>query len=93
MLGAVIKGFYAKAQGLDPKNIFTVSIMPCTAKKYECQRPEMKVDDNQDVDAVLTTRELAKMLKTSGVNFKTIEESDPKTIYIDELTELKSKIK
>ena len=76
MLGAVIKGYYAKAQSLDPKNIFTVSIMPCTAKKYECQRPEMNVDDVQDVDAVLTTRELAKMLKTSGINFKTIEESE-----------------
>jgi iron-only hydrogenase group A len=76
MLGAVIKSFYAKKQGLNPENIYVVSIMPCTAKKFEAQRDELANDGLQDVDAVLTTRELAKMLKTSGVEFKNLEESD-----------------
>ncbi len=63
MMGAVIKSYFAKQHELDPKDIFVVSIMPCTAKKYERQRKEMP----NDVDAVLTTRELAKMIKRAGI--------------------------
>lgn len=75
MLGAVIKTYWAQKMGVDPKNIYVVSIMPCTAKKFESQRPEQGHDGLRDVDAVLTTRELAKLLKTSGINFSKLEES------------------
>lgn len=70
MMGALIKTFYAKKVGIDPAKIFSVSIMPCTAKKYECARPEMKSSGFQDVDVVLTTRELAKMIKQAGIKFE-----------------------
>ena len=63
MMGAIVKSYFAKKHELDPKDIFVVSIMPCTAKKYERQRKEMP----DDVDAVLTTRELAKMIKRAGI--------------------------
>ena len=76
MLGAVIKSYWAKKAGVDPKDIYVVSIMPCTAKKFESQRDEQQVDGLRDVDAVLTTRELAKLLKTSGINFNKLEESE-----------------
>ncbi|MDR2515355.1 MAG: [FeFe] hydrogenase, group A [Christensenellaceae bacterium] len=69
MLGAVIKSYYAKVAGIDPKKIFTVSVMPCVAKKFEAQRPEMNVNGLQDVDAVITTRELARMIKELGIDF------------------------
>ncbi|HBH18184.1 MAG TPA: ferredoxin [Cyanobacteria bacterium UBA9579] len=75
MLGALAKSYYAQKQGIDPKDIFVVSIMPCTAKKYECQRSEMEVDEIRDVDAVLTTRELVKVLKSLGIDFASLEES------------------
>jgi iron-only hydrogenase group A len=75
MLGAVIKTYWAKKANVAPKDIYVVSIMPCTAKKFEAQRPEHQNDGLRDVDAVLTTRELAKLLKTSGVNFSNLEES------------------
>ncbi|MDF2840093.1 MAG: 4Fe-4S dicluster protein [Clostridia bacterium] len=74
MFGAVAKSYYAEKVGIDPKNIFVVSIMPCTAKKYEAGREEMEVDGNVDIDAVLTTRELAKMIKQARINFPAIEE-------------------
>ena len=75
MMGAIIKSYFAKAHELDPKDIFVVSIMPCTAKKYERARSQMP----EDVDAVLTTRELAKMIKRSGINWQKLpeEEFDP----------------
>ena len=75
MMGAIIKSYFAKKHDLDPKDIFVVSIMPCTAKKYERQRKEMP----DDVDAVLTTRELAKMIKRAGINWQKLpeEEFDP----------------
>ncbi|OGH99104.1 MAG: ferredoxin [Candidatus Melainabacteria bacterium GWF2_32_7] len=76
MLGATIKSYYAKKQGLDPKSIYVVSIMPCTAKKFESQRSEMEVEGFADVDAVLTTRELVKMLKSSGIDFSSLEEAE-----------------
>ncbi len=70
MLGAIIKSYFAKAHNLDPKDIFVVSIMPCVAKKYERQRSQMP----NDVDAVLTTRELAKLIKRSGINWQRLPE-------------------
>jgi NADP-reducing hydrogenase subunit HndD len=75
MLGALAKTYYAKRENIDPKNIYVVSIMPCTAKKYEAEREEMKVNGiDYDVDAVLTTRELAKMIKQMGIDFSTLKE-------------------
>ncbi|MBQ6907050.1 MAG: (2Fe-2S)-binding protein, partial [Clostridia bacterium] len=65
MLGAIIKSYYAEKNNLDPENIFTVSVMPCTAKKFEKEREQNKVNGIPDVDAVLTTRELAKLIKRS----------------------------
>ncbi|HHY46754.1 MAG TPA: 2Fe-2S iron-sulfur cluster binding domain-containing protein [Firmicutes bacterium] len=76
MMGAVIKSYYAKAKGLKPENIFSVSVMPCTAKKYEARRPEMRASGVQDVDAVLTTRELAKMIRMAGIDFANLEDDD-----------------
>jgi iron-only hydrogenase group A len=74
MFGAVAKTYYAKKEGFDPKDIVVVSVMPCTAKKFECQRPEMNDSGFQDVDYVLTTRELARMIKQSGIEFRNLEE-------------------
>ena len=76
MQGAIIKSYFAEKQGLDPKNIFVVSIMPCTAKKFEKARPEMEVEGLRDVDAVLTTRELAKLIKRSGINFNKLPDEE-----------------
>ncbi len=70
MFGAVLKTYYAEEAGIDPAKIVNVSVMPCTAKKFECQRPEMSDSGYQDVDYVLTTRELARMIKECGINFK-----------------------
>ncbi len=75
MLGALIKSYYAKKIKVDPKDIFVVSVMPCTAKKFEITRPEMKNGGYPNVDAVLTTRELARMIKDAGIQFKTLEDS------------------
>ena len=72
MMGAIMKTYFAKNHDLDPNNIFTVSIMPCTAKKYERQRSQMP----NDVDAVLTTRELARMIKRSGINWQRLPEEE-----------------
>ena len=69
MFGAILKHYYAEKNGIDPKDMFVVSIMPCTAKKYEKERPELANDGMKDVDAVLTTRELGKLIKRSGINF------------------------
>ena len=69
MFGAILKSYYAEKNGIDPKDMFVVSIMPCTAKKYEKDRPELSVNGLQDVDAVLTTRELGKLIKRSGIVF------------------------
>ncbi len=70
MFGAVLKSYYAEKMGIDPSKIFVVSIMPCTAKKYEAQRPELSSNGYPDVDVVLTTRELAKMIKEAAIDFK-----------------------
>ena len=69
MLGALAKTFYAEKIGVDPQDIYVVSIMPCTAKKFEITRPEMFIDGMPNVDAVLTTRELARMIKDAGIDF------------------------
>ena len=69
MFGAVVKSFYAEKNGLDPKKIFNVSVMPCVAKKFESARPEMENEGLRDIDAVISTRELAKMIKESGLDF------------------------
>lgn len=74
MFGALSKSYYAEKMGIDPKNIYTVSVMPCTAKKYEAQRPEMVTNGVQEVDAVLTTRELARMISSAGIDFVGLEE-------------------
>ena len=76
MQGAIIKSYFAQKQGLDPKDICVVSIMPCTAKKNEKERPEMENEGLRDVDVVLTTRELAKLIKRSGMNFAKLPEEE-----------------
>ena len=76
MFGAVLKTYYAKQAGIDPKNIFVVSVMPCTAKKFEARRPEMNASGYPDVDVVLTTRELARMIKEAGIDFNSLPDSD-----------------
>ncbi|HEX2963564.1 MAG TPA: NADH-dependent [FeFe] hydrogenase, group A6 [Ignavibacteriales bacterium] len=74
MLGAITKTYYAKKMGLDPKDIFVVSIMPCTVKKFESDRPELSEVLMQDVDAVLTTRELVRYFKMAGIDFSDLPE-------------------
>jgi NADH-quinone oxidoreductase subunit G/NADP-reducing hydrogenase subunit HndD len=74
MLGALSKSYFAKLMNIDPKDIVVVSIMPCTAKKFEITRPEMQNNGFPNVDAVLTTRELAHMIKDAGIDFKHLEE-------------------
>ena len=68
-MGAIVKSYYAKKIGVDPKDIFVVSIMPCTAKKTEIVREEMQNGGYPNVDAVLTTRELGSMIKEAGIDF------------------------
>ena len=75
MFGALVKTYYAKARNLDPANIISVSIMPCTAKKFEANRPEMHDSGYRDVDYVLTTRELAIMIKQAGIDFLKLEDA------------------
>jgi NADP-reducing hydrogenase subunit HndD len=72
MVGAIVKSYFAKTHNIDPKDIFVVSIMPCVAKKYERSRSQMP----DDVDAVLTTRELAKLIKRSGINWQRLPEEE-----------------
>jgi iron-only hydrogenase group A len=76
MFGALAKTYYANKMRIDPKNIFVVSIMPCTAKKFECKRPEMTDSGYLDVDVSLTVREVAKMFKQAGINFDTLPEEE-----------------
>jgi len=67
MFGAIMKTFYAEQAGIDPANIITVALMPCAAKKFECNRPEMDSSGYKDVDYGLTTREMAKMIREAGI--------------------------
>lgn len=76
IFGAISKTYYPKQAGIDPKSIVTVSIMPCTAKKAEAARPEMGRNGMQDVDIVLTTRELTKLIKYVGLNFENLEPAE-----------------
>jgi len=75
MLGALAKTYFADKIGVNPKDIFVVSIMPCTAKKFEILRPEMYHEGLANVDAVLTTRELGRMIKDAGIDFRNLPES------------------
>ena len=72
MMGAVLKSFYAQREKVEPKNIFSVAIMPCTAKKYEAERPEMARGGVPDIDAVLTTRELARLIRMRGIDMSAL---------------------
>ncbi len=77
MVGALTKTYYAEKMGLDPKDIFMVSIMPCTAKKFEIQRSaEMSSSGQQDIDISLTTRELCRMIKSAGIDFRNLPEDE-----------------
>ena len=75
MFGAVLKSYYAEKNNIDPKDVYVVSIMPCTAKKFEAARPEMEVNGIRDVDVVLTTRELGKMIYDIGIDFPSLGDS------------------
>lgn len=72
MLGAIIKSFFAEREGIAPDKIFSVAVMPCTAKKFEAARPEMARQGVADVDAVLTTRELARVIRMRGLDFQSL---------------------
>ncbi len=76
MEGAMIKSYYAEKMGIDPAKIFVVSVMPCTAKKAESQREQLVTNGLRDVDAVLTVREYAKMVKTAGIDFASLDDED-----------------
>ncbi|WP_324716609.1 NADH-dependent [FeFe] hydrogenase, group A6 [Carboxydochorda subterranea] len=76
MLGALVKTYYAEKREMDPARLSVVSVMPCTAKKFEAERPEMGRDGMRDVDAVLTTRELARMIREAGIDFASLPEED-----------------
>ena len=76
MFGALLKSYYAKKEGIDPKKVFVVSVMPCTAKKFEAQRPELSVDGLADIDVVITTRELADMIREAGLDFVNLENAE-----------------
>ncbi len=79
MFGALVKTYYAEKAGIDPKDIVVVSVMPCTAKKFEAARPELSDSGYMDVDISITTRELGRMIKQAGILFKSLkdEKCDP----------------
>ncbi len=76
MFGAVTKTWYAEKMGIDPKDIVVVSIMPCTAKKFECGREDQSASGYADVDYALTTRELARMIETAGITFNALPDEE-----------------
>ena len=76
MFGSLIKTYYAQKEGIDPKKIYVVSVMPCIAKKFERQREEMKNVNMYDVDNVITTRELARMIKQASLDFEKLEDAE-----------------
>lgn len=75
MFGSILKSYYAEKEGIDPNKIYVVSVMPCVAKKFEKEREELKNNDLENVDSVITTRELARMIKQANIDFKTLEDS------------------
>ncbi len=83
MFGALAKTYYAQKRKIDPAKIVSVSIMPCTAKKYEADRPEMRASGFKDIDYVLTTRELAVMIKQAGIDFRNLEAANYDSIMGD----------
>ena len=86
MFGAILKSYYCEKAGIDPRDMFVVSIMPCTAKKYEKERPQLQKDGVKDVDAVLTTRELGKLIKRSGIRFDKLPEEQFDNDVVGEYT-------
>lgn len=76
MFGAILKTYYANKIGINPEKIYVVSVMPCVAKKFERQRPEMRNNDLYNVDAVITTRELAKMIRQANIDFKILKDTE-----------------
>ena len=86
MLGAVIKSYFAQREKIDPARIYTVSVMPCTAKKFEAARPEMAHGGLADIDAVLTTRELAKLIRMRGLDLRTMTPDTADTPFGDRTT-------
>lgn len=76
MFGALVKTYFSQKKNLDPSKVVSVSIMPCTAKKYEADRPEMRSSGYKDIDFVLTTRELAIMIKQAGIDFRNLESTN-----------------
>lgn len=86
MFGAILKSYYCEKAGIDPRDMFVVSIMPCTAKKYEKERPQLQKDGVKDVDAVLTTRELGKLIKRSGIRFDKLPEEQFDNDIVGEYT-------
>jgi len=76
MFGALIKTYYAELNGLDPRDVVTVALMPCSAKKFECNRPEMCASGHKDIDYGLTTRELGKMIREAGIDLLEMPKSD-----------------
>ncbi|MBR1867552.1 MAG: [Clostridia bacterium] len=76
MFGAILKSYYCEKNGINPDDMFVVSVMPCTAKKYEKERPQLVTNGRKDVDAVLTTRELGKLIKRAGINFNKLPDED-----------------
>jgi len=83
MFGALAKTYYAQKKRIDPAKMVSVSVMPCTAKKYEADRPEMRASGYKDVDYVLTTRELAVMIKQAGIDFRNLEPTHHDSIMGD----------
>ncbi len=81
MMGAIVKSYFAQREGLNPNQVFSVSIMPCTAKKFEAERPEMMRNGTPDVDAVLITRELARIIRMRGVDLCALTPEDADTPF------------
>lgn len=86
MFGAILKTYYAERIGIDPKDMFVVSVMPCTAKKYEKDREQLVTNGLKDVDAVLTTRELGRMIKRAGILFNRLPDEEFDNDIVGEYT-------
>ncbi len=86
MFGAILKSYYAERNGIKPEDMFVVSVMPCTAKKFEKDRKELAVNGLKDVDAVLTTRELAKLIKRAGIRFTKLPDEEFDNDIVGEYT-------
>lgn len=86
MFGVILKTYYAEQNGINPEDMFVVSVMPCTAKKFEKERKELSTNGLKDVDAVLTTRELAKMIKRAGIMFNRLPDEEFDNDIVGEYT-------